>query len=356
MRILVGMAHPKHVYMFKNFIEEMERRDHEVKILAIEKDITVYLLKQFNMPYTLIGKNPPQVYRKILSVPKWEYLTLKIAREFKPDIYIGQALPHFAHVSAILRKPYILFEDSEPAKAVQAVSFPFTDAIVTPSCYKDDLGKKQIRFNGYFELAYLHPNYFNPNPAVLNELGLSKNDKFIIMRFVSWVAVHDIGQKGGFDLEMKKRVVKEVERYTKVFITSESPLPEEFEKYRITIPPERIHDLLYYAQMLIGDSQTMTTEAGVLGTPAIRCNSFVGENDMGNFIELEQKYGLIFNYNDPNKAMTKAVELIQKSDLKEVWSAKKEKLLKDKIDVTKFVTEFIENYPESFLKYKGGGI
>ena len=69
MRILVGMAHPKHVYMFKNFIEEMERRGHEVKILAIEKDITEYLLKQFNMPYTLIGYNPHQVYKMILSVP-----------------------------------------------------------------------------------------------------------------------------------------------------------------------------------------------------------------------------------------------------------------------------------------------
>lgn len=96
----------------------------------------------------------------------------------------------------------------------------------------------------------------------------------------------------------------------------------------------------------------MTTEAGVLGTPAIRCNSFVGENDMGNFIELEQKYGLIFNYNDSDKAIGKAVELIQKPDLKEEWRKKREKLLKDKIDVTAFMVWFIENYPESFKEMK----
>jgi predicted glycosyltransferase len=338
--------------MFKNFIGEMERRGHEVKILAIEKEITEYLLKQFDMPYTLIGNNPPQVYKKVLSVPKWEYLTLKIALEFKPDIYIGQALPHFAHVSAVLRKPYILFEDSEPAHAVQVVSLPFAQAVVTPCCYKDDLGEKQICFDGYFELAYLHPNIFKPNPAVLDELGLNKNDKFIIMRFVSWTAVHDIGQCGGFDLEMKKKVVKELEKYAHIFITSERPLPEEFEKYRINVSLDKIHDMLYYAQMFVGDSQTMTTEAGVLGTPAIRCNSFVGENDMGNFIELEQKYGLIFNYNDSDKAIEKAVELIQKPKLKEEWNAKKEKLLKDKTDVARFMVEFVEGYPDSFFEYK----
>jgi len=109
---------------------------------------------------------------------------------------------------------------------------------------------------------------------------------------------------------------------------------------------------LCYAKMLVGDSQTMTTEAGVLGTPAIRCNSFVGENDMGNFIELEQKYSLIFNYDDPNKAMEKAVELIQKPNLKEEWKKKREQLLKDKIDVTAFMVWFIENYPESFREMK----
>jgi predicted glycosyltransferase len=45
----------------------------------------------------------------------------------------------------------------------------------------------------------------------------------------------------------------------------------------------------------------MTTEAAVLGTPAIRCNSFVGKRDMGNFIELEKKYGLIFNFDSVEK-------------------------------------------------------
>jgi len=51
---------------------------------------------------------------------------------------------------------------------------------------------------------------------------------------------------------------------------------------------------------------------------------------MGNLIELEQKYGLIYSYNDQYSAMKKAIELIQKPNLKEEWKKKKEKMLKDK--------------------------
>ena len=342
MKILVGMSHPKHVYMFKNFIEEMAKRGHEVKILAIEKDITEYLLKRFNMPYTLIGKNPPSIYKKVLSVPKWEYLTLKIARKFRPDMFIGQALPHFAHVSAILRKPYIIFEDTESATAVQRVCFPFADAIVTPSCYKVDLGKKQVRFEGYYELAYLHPNYFKPNPAVLDELGLNNDDKFIIMRFVSWDAVHDVGQKG-FDLELIKKAIKEFEKYGKVFITSESPLPKGFEEYWISgSAKENIHDLLYYATMYIGESPTMTTESAVLGTPALCVSSWACS--CGNFEDLSKRYGLIYCSTDQNQVVEVALELLKLDNLKNKWHEKREKLLLNKIDVTKFMVELVENY------------
>jgi len=45
---------------------------------------------------------------------------------------------------------------------------------------------------------------------------------------------------------------------------------------------------LYYANVYIGDSQTMATEASVLGTPAIRSNSFAEGSDMSNFRELSR--------------------------------------------------------------------
>lgn len=349
MRILIGMSHPKHVYMFKNFIKGMEKRGHEIKILAIKKDITENLLRQFKLPYTIIGKNPPSIYKKILSVPKWEYLTLKFARKFNADIYIGQALPNFAHVSAILKKPYIIFEDTEIATTVQKVCFPFANSIVTPSCYKTNLGKKHVIFEGFYELAYLHPNYFTPDPTILADLGVGKNDKYIVMRFVGWNALHDIGQRG-FDTEMTIKLIKELEKYAKVFITSENLLPKELKNYEIKTSPERIHDLLYYADLYIGEGATMASEAAILGTPSIYISSLTGY--LGNIEELEKKYELMQTFDDPLGALNTAIEMLNTGNLKEKWNIKREKLLNDKIDVTKFMIDFIDNYHKGFYDYK----
>lgn len=344
MRILVGMMHPKHVYMFKNFIHVMVQRGHEVKIITVEKDLTETLLKRANLSYDHIGENPTSFLGKLFNTPLWMFRTYNISRHFKPNILVGQAFPHFAYVAALQRKPYIIFEDSEPAHVVQAITFPFASVIVTPSCYREDLGEKHVKSESYFELAYLHPNHFSPSKSVLLDLGLQEGEKFAVVRFVSWSAVHDIGQEGGFNLEKKRKLIREIEKYCKVIVSSESPLPKDLEKYRITLAPDKIHDLVYYATLVIGDSQTMTTEAGVLGTPAIRCNSFVGEDDMGNFLELEKRYGLIFNYRSADEAIGKAIELLQDSTIVETWLEKRERLLKEKCDFSQYMVEFVEGY------------
>ena len=107
MRILFGIYHPKQVYVFKNTIGNLIKNGHEIKVIAVDKEITGYLLKQFNIPCTIIGQNQPNFYKKILGLPKLEYLTYKISKEFKPDIFVGRASPYLAHSSAILKKPYV---------------------------------------------------------------------------------------------------------------------------------------------------------------------------------------------------------------------------------------------------------
>jgi predicted glycosyltransferase len=87
----------------------------------------------------------------------------------------------------------------------------------------------------------------------------------------------------------------------------------------------------------------MATEAAILGTRAIRCNSFVGQKDMGNFLELENIYNLLFNYNNEEKALDKALEIVQSPDIKDEWRERRERCLKDKIDLSKFIVDFVED-------------
>ena len=177
-------------------------------------------------------------------------------------------------------------------------------------------------------------------------IGEDEKSKFVLLRFVAWQAVHDVA-KTGFSLQDKIRLVKELEKYAHVYITSETALPPELASYQIKISPEKIHQILYFAYLFVGDSQTMTTESALLGTPAVRCNTFVGIHDMGNFVELENTFGLIFNYNDPDKAIDKAIQLMHQDHLTEQWEVKRDILLNDKIDVTAYMIWFVENFPQS---------
>lgn len=255
--------------------------------------------------------------------------------------------PSLAFVSRLMGVPYVCLADTEHASASINGALPFTKAVLTPSCFSKEMGPKQIRYNGYHELAYLHPNRFTPDPDVLTELDLAEGDPFIIVRFVSWQASHDVGQHGIRD---KVGLVKALEQYGRVLITSEGALPEELQTYQIKLSPEKLHDLLYYAALYVGEGGTTASEAAVLGTPSIYVSSLVGT--MGNFIELEETYNLLYSFIDSEAALDKAIKILQDPMSKEKWKVKREQLLKDKIDVTAFMVWFIENYPSSFIEMK----
>lgn len=345
MRILIFINTPAQAHTWRYIIENLIKDDHQVKILARNYDSTPVLLDKYRFDYEIYIE--PGKYRHLRDLQIFPHVWhgYRRAIRFKPQIIIGFGIIE-ALTSFFVRRPCLIFTDSEPMPLQNYLNKLFSSAILTPDCFNGEFGDKHIRIPGFKELAYLHPNYFHPDPSILNELGLDNNEKYIILRFNAFDAVHDIGRHG-FTLRDKYRLVQELEKYARVFIRSEKELPGDLSAYNLPVAFERLHHALNYAQLLVTDTQTMTTEAAILGTPAIRCNNFVGPDDMSNFIELEQKYGLIYNYREPDKAVEKAVKLIQKPGLREEWQHKREVLLKDKIDITAFMVWFIENYPES---------
>lgn len=352
MRILVDLGHPAHVHQFKNTIKIMEDKGHDILVTARNKEVSFRLLERYDINYVEVGNYKGGILSKALEMLNIDKKLYTLARDFNPDILVGGVgNVYVAHVSYLLRKPSIMFNDTEHAILQNLLSFPFLSVICTPSCYKKHLGKTQIRYNGYHELAYLHPNYFSPNPEVLAEIGLREGDPFIILRFVSWQASHDVGHSG-LTLDTKRRAIHEFEKYGRVFITSEKPLPQEFEKYRISVAPEKMHDLLYYATLLYGESATMASECAVLGTHAIFCD-FAGR---GYTDEEENDYELVFNFKldefSQKKSINKAVNLLQDPDLRKKGREKRERLLRDKIDVTEFMVWLIDTYPESIKATK----
>jgi predicted glycosyltransferase len=260
MRVLIEIGHPAHVHQFRHVIYELRMKGHEVCVATTDKEMTLALLNAYKLEYTLLGVNKRggSAYKGTLLLKSF-FKMFTIVRGFKPDIFICRGSPIAAIMSRLLNKPHISFYDTEHIPVQDAILVPLTDAIITPSCYQKNHGKSQTRVDGYKELMYLHPNRFTPNPAVLTEIGLTEGDPFIIVRFVSWQASHDVGQHGIRD---KVGLVKALEQYGRVLITSEGVLPEELQAYQIRVSPEKLHDLLYYATLYVGEGGTTAVRGG----------------------------------------------------------------------------------------------
>lgn len=355
MNIGIFVNTPAQVHFFKNIVSALEKKGYTIEFLARDYGETLAVLNGLGLKFFLYAKSPESKIAKITNLPINVLTAHNLLKRNKPKMLLGFGGQE-TYSALLLRRPSIVFQDSEPhinlAYLIQYKMFmPFVDSIVTTKTFTDSLGKKHIKVDSYKEMSYLHPRYFTPDENIFNLLKIEKNENFVIIRFNAFDAVHDSGI-GSFSLEEKRRLIYELQKYVRVFISAEKKVPKDLEKYLLNIPKQKIHDCLYFAKMLVTDTQTMTTEAGILGTPVIRCNSFVGTNDMGNFIELEHKYKLIFNYRNPDLAIEKALALIQDPNIKREWNKKKQKLLSDKIDITAFMVWYIENYPKSFREMK----
>ncbi|MDG6250469.1 DUF354 domain-containing protein, partial [Methanocalculus sp.] len=107
MKILVGVWHPAHVHFFKNFIWEMEKRGHSIKILALEKEMNIQILDNYQFEYEVIGKNRTGLVNKLFHTIINDIKTYKIVKDFDPDIMLGIAAIFFAHVGCVTKRPSI---------------------------------------------------------------------------------------------------------------------------------------------------------------------------------------------------------------------------------------------------------
>jgi hypothetical protein len=348
MNLLVDINHPGHIHLFKGFIREMVKRNHAVFITAKANPIIVQLLKSNDLSFASMGKGKDTFINKIFKQFKDSYKILRFTHEHKIDIGIGVSIS-IPQASLFSKFKSIMLDDDDDLAVPFVAKFvhPIADCILSPDVLKGSRKSRSTRFYaGYHELAYLHPNNFKPDPTILKQIGLRDGEMLFILRFNAFKAHHDIGIKG-LTLEQKLTLIKELSPKGKILITTERTIEPELSTYQLRLPPDKIHSLLYYASMFIGDSQTMTSESAVLGTPALRCNSFAGR--ISYLEEEEKKYGLTFGFKPDEfpSLINKMNDILAIPNFKEEWQQRRQKMLADKIDVTAFLVWFVENYPES---------
>lgn len=337
--ILVDITHPAHFHFFRPAIEQWQERGYRVIIAAREKDVTTQLLDASGFTYFVLSRARRGVTGLARELLEHETRLLRLIRATRPCVILEVAGTFIVHAAFLARVPSLVFYDTEHARLSNAITFPFATKIFTPQCYRDEIGPKQIRYDGYQELAYLHPRYFEPDVSVLGEIGIERGEPYFVLRFVSWEASHDRGHHG-LPPDSRRRLINMLEKRGRVVLSSEGPLPAEYERLRARFSPEKMHDALAFANLYVGEGGTMATEAALLGTPSV----FVSTLESGNWDELRARYQLMFFYSEAREAEEKVRELLSTDNVKAMWLDRRQRVIADKVDVTEFLVRAIEPY------------
>lgn len=308
MRLLVDMGHPAHVHFFKNAIRELEKRGHEVKITARDKDVTLQLLDAYGMEYEV----RPSGWRPLNLLTATRFIKRK-ASDFKADKLVGVHNPYIARAAVSLKKPCILFTDTPGSNTVNRLSTDKATKVVTPECLAG-MFKNQITYQGYKEMAYLHPRLFTPDESVLSKYGISKGEPFFIVRFIEWSAYHDSRMKG-IQSNQKIELIKHFSQKGKVIASVEGSVLQPQGSITVTHPTD-IHSLLALSSGYIGEGATMAKEAAVLGVPSVYISPF---NNLPPIMKLHKEKRLLAiektNINETMKFLVNKHEAMEMFDL-----------------------------------------
>lgn len=332
MKVIFDIGHPAHVHLFKHLARLLMQHGHEVLFTARDKEFELQLLEAEGFPYINFGKHYRSLPGKLWGLVRYDIKMFLTGLRFKPDLFVSHGTPYAAHAAFLLGAKNLAIEDTGNIEQV-ILYRPFTDAILTPAVLPKDLGPRQIRYNSYHEIAYLHPEFFTPDPSIRQWLGVGEDEEYAVVRFISWNATHDVGHRG-MSADDKVRLVKKLAQRMRVFITSERGVSDELKPYCLRMPPDKFHHALNYATLVVSEGTTTAVEAGILGTPCVYVSTFVDPNCQ----EMEQ-FGLVFNTTESGKVF----ELVDRAlaEDRQTYRERSQTFLATKDNATRFYFDFI---------------
>lgn len=341
MRVLIDIVHPAHVHFFRHMAVRLEEAGHEIRIVSREKDVTRHLLDAFGLDHVSVGAIRSGRLAQASELLRRDWALWRIARRFRPDVVLTRN-PAGVQMARLYGALGVFDTDDGRAAGVHfRLAAPFARVITTPDCFTEDYGAKHRRYPAYKQCAYLHPELFSPDPAVRGELGLEEGERYAVVRFVAMSASHDSGERG-LSPEARREVVRRLNEHGRVFVSSEADSEERWSAYRLDVSPDRLHDVIAHANLVVGDSQTVAAEAAVLGVPNFRVSSFSGRLPYLN--ELEERYQLTRSFRpEQEQDLLEALPAPDTANaLRETYKQRLRALWQDKVNLVDWFVERVE--------------
>lgn len=353
MKIIISLNHPAHYYVFKYTVRMLRNDGNQVLYVIKNKDVLENILKCEKEDYIKLQDTRKRKHSKFsilvngfVDLFEHEKHFYKVVKKYQPNLMVGTCIA-MTHIGKLMHIPTLMFneDDFEINKMACRASYPFATKIVAPDiCSVGKYDYKKISYSGYQKMAYLNPKYFQPLYSYVKDI-IPEGHMFFIIRLVSLTAGHDIeGKHNGIDDELLDKIIDKLSVKGQVFINSEKTISTKYSKYILNVSSNLIHHYLAYASLFIGDSQTMCAEAGLLGTPFIRFNDFVGKISYLNEIENKYHLGYGLRTNQNNELLPLIDNILSIPDLKNQWLERRDKLLNDKSDVAETFYRIINNF------------
>jgi hypothetical protein len=338
MRILLDVTHPADVHFFARPLANWRREGHDVAVVARDKDIALALLERLGIAFEAVGRAGRGVLGLARELVVRQARLARLMRARPPDVVAGFGGTFVVHPAWLLGVRRVVFTDTENARVSNGITLPFASLVCTPRCYPRRRRARELRFQGYKELSYLHPRHFTPDPAAPAAAGLERGEPFVFVRLVSWHSGHDLFDHGLTDA---RAAVRRLQRHARVVLSAEGALPDDLEPLRFRGPLERVHHVLARARLYFGESPTMAAEAAMLGVPAV----VVSTSRRSYIDELGARYGLVAHFDHRTRgqreALAHAEALLRDEGSAALWQERRARMLDEQEDVAEFVTDVV---------------
>ena len=352
MKILIDLLHPADINFFKNAIDALNKRDVDSTIIMRPRGKMIEILKSElpNMQFTPVGKYYTSTSGKLFSIATRNLNLVLFLRKNNFDICTSYGF-FVGIASRFCRIPSVIFTDDYEYRIPYYLFKSCGGYLVIPTCIPSS-GKNILKYNGFKELAYLHPNYFKPDRKVLEQYGITPTN-YVFIREVSRVSLNY--------KKMQQTDLPEVIRSLNnsgldVVLSLEDKTRADSLKDKCIIleePIEDIFSLMSFALFTISSGDSMARESCLVGTPTI----YTGGRDMIVNRELVEK-GCLFKV-DENQALNDAItNVIEEGTKKETMVTIERAVKHEWMDTTEVILDIwyaVANKDESVLeKYKLG--
>lgn len=253
-------------------IELMCRHGHEVEVTARDFAQTLQLCERFRIDHTAIGRHRGgRLAGKGLGLLSRSAALTRWARGRGFDVALGHGSNDVSVAAALLRIPSATAFDYEWAAAQHHVNCRLAAAVVVPDAIPaerlDRYGARgKVRaYSGLKEEYYLAD--FEPDPAVLAELGLRRERPIVVVRTPPEVSLYHRFENPLFRAVLERLAGLDAQT---VVLPRTAAQHEEVRRLGAFTVPDRAVDaqsLVAYADLVISAGGTMNREAVALGTP-----------------------------------------------------------------------------------------